>query len=546
MAGHMMNFPLNTSDILKSAALRYPNQKVVSALANNNVHRYRYIDAYKRAAKVANLLKRWNLGQGDRVATLAVNHYRHFELYYGISGLGGVVHTLNARLFSEQLEYIINHAEDRWLFVDLEFLPQIEAVKDKIPSVEKIVVLCDPADMPQTSVLELECYESLINGEPDVYQWPRLESTAPCGLCYTSGTTGNPKGVMYEQGSTVLHALMSGGSQYLDFDEWSVVLPIVPMYHVAAWGIPFSAPMYGAKLVLPGCALNGANIHRLIESEQVTQAYAVPTIWLTLHNYLQATNKSIESLSVVGVGGAASPKALVKTYAEEYDVYWMGIWGMTETSPLMTAANLTPDMNDLSDDDCYELQSSSGRPMLGAEIEIFDENGGVLPHDGETRGDLKVRGPWVLSSYFKGEGSDKFVDGWFDTGDVAVINPEGYLRVVDRRKDVIKSGGEWISSVELENAALHSSFVNEACVIGARHEEWDERPIMLITLRAGEKYNEAELRSVLKTKVAKWWLPDAIIVVDELPHTGTGKLRKIDVRDKYRNYLLEVSSSPNA
>ncbi|WP_040556696.1 long-chain fatty acid--CoA ligase [Reinekea blandensis] len=540
MPHHMMPFPLNTSDILKNAALRYPEVEVVSALPDGSRHRYTYLDAYRRSAKVANALTRQGVQPGERIATLAVNHYRHFELYYGISGMGAVVHTLNARLFAEQLQYIINHAEDTLIFVDPELLPLLEAIAGQMPTVRQIVVLCDAQELPDSDVFELTDYESLIDQEPADFEWPRLESSAPCGLCYTSGTTGNPKGVMYEQGSTVLHAMMSGGSQYLGFDEWSVAMPIVPMYHVVAWGVPFSAPLFGAKLVLPGCALTGENIQSLIEDEKVTQAFAVPTIWLTLHNYLQSSQKQIPSLKMVGVGGAASPKALVKTYAEHYGVYWMGIWGMTETSPLATAAIQTPQMETMAPEDRYELQASAGRPMFGVEIEIFDGKDRPLPHDGVTRGNLRVRGPWILASYFKGEGADKFVDGWFETGDVAVINPQGYLRVVDRSKDVIKSGGEWISSVELENAALHYEAVNEACVIGAAHEKWDERPIMLITLREGADYDENQLREVLLSKVAKWWLPDAVIVVDELPHTGTGKLRKVDVRDQYRNYLIEA------
>lgn len=538
MTAAMMTFPLNTSDILRSAALRYPKQSIVSALPGGQRHQYGYLDLLHRTSQLANRLSAEGVEQGARLATLAVNHYRHLELYYGISGMGAVVHTLNARLFSEQLSYIINHAEDTWVFVDPEFLPMLEAVADEIPSVQRFILLCDEAEMPASSSLKLECYETLLAGQPTEFSWPRLSSDTPCGLCYTSGTTGNPKGVLYEQGSTVLHAMMSGSSQYLDFNEWSVAMPVVPMYHVCAWGVPFSAPMYGAKLVLPGAGLDGESLQQLIEDEQVNQAFAVPTIWLNLHNYLQSSGKGIDSLKMVGVGGAASPRALAQTYDELYQVYWMGIWGMTETSPLATAAVKTPEMANMTPEQRYELQSSAGRPMFGVEIEIFDEAGRPLPHDGVTRGNLRCRGPWILAQYYRGEGADKFVDGWFETGDVAVINAEGYLRVVDRSKDVIKSGGEWISSVELENAALHDEAVNEACVIGATHPKWDERPIMLVTVKPGKLLDEARLRDTLQQKVAKWWLPDAIIQVEDLPHTGTGKLRKVELRQSYKDYLL--------
>ncbi|RRJ83240.1 long-chain fatty acid--CoA ligase [Aestuariirhabdus litorea] len=538
MKGRMMQVPLLTSDILKNAMQRYPDQQVVSRTNEGSIHRYTYADAYRRSCQLANALARLGVERGERVATLAWNNFRHLELYYGISGYGAVVHTLNARLFAEQLQYIINHAEDRLIFVDAPFLPMLEEVREQIPGVRGFIVNCDPEQMPETTLAPLYCYETLLAAESVVFDWPRLQATDASGLCYTSGTTGNPKGVLYDHHSSVLHAMMSGSSQYLDFSERSSVMPVVPMYHVCAWGVPFSAPLYGAKLVLPGPSMDGVSLQALIEQEAVDKAYAVPTVWLGLHNYLEASGKRIDSLKLVGVGGAASPRALVKLYAERYNVYWMGIWGMTETSPLATAAIPTPALEAMEAEARYDLQATAGRAMFGVEIEIFDANGEPAPHDGESRGNLRVRGPWVLASYFKGEGSGSFVDGWFDTGDVAVINPDGYLKIVDRSKDVIKSGGEWISSVDLENAALNYDAVNEACVIGARHEKWDERPIMLVTLKPGKHYDEAGLRAELEQRVAKWWMPDAIIVVDELPHTGTGKLRKVELRQDYAGFLI--------
>ena len=539
MTSGMMQFPLSTSDIIRSAALRYPDQEIVSRMESGAIHRYTYGESYRRVQKVANALQKLDLKTGDRVATLAWNNYRHFELYYGISGIGCTVHTLNARLFSEQLEYIINHAEDQYIFVDLSFVGLLEEIHDRMPTVKGFIFNCDAADMPDTRLSPAYCYETLIADEPETFDWPRLSGDTPSGLCYTSGTTGNPKGVQYDQHSTILHAMMSGSSQFLDFNEWTVAMPLVPMYHVVAWGVPFSAPMFGAKLVLPGPKLDGESLHELIETEKVTKSFGVPTIWLGLHNYLEASGKSIDSLEMVAVGGAASPRALVKTYAERYGVYWMGIWGMTETSPLATAAIHTPAMDAMDPEERYDLQATAGKPMFGVEIEIFSDSGESLPHDGKTRGNLKVRGLWILASYFKGEGGDKFENGWFDTGDVATISEQGYLRIVDRSKDVIKSGGEWISSVDLENAAMAYEPVNEACVIGVRHIKWDERPIMLVTLKDGKNFDEGELKEELVKHVAKWWLPDAVIPVESLPHTGTGKLKKVDLREEYQDYLVD-------
>ncbi len=539
MKGRMMQVPLLTSDILKSALSRYPRQEIVSRTNEGNIHRYQYADMYRRSCQLANVLERLGVQSGERVATLAWNNYRHLELYYAISGFGAVVHTLNARLFAEQLQYIINHAEDAYIFVDAPFVPLLEEVREQIPSVKGFIINCDQHNMPSTSLSPCYCYETLLAQETDEFAWPALEASTASGLCYTSGTTGNPKGVIYDHHSSVLHAMMSGSSQYLDFNEWSVVMPVVPMYHVCAWGVPFSAPLYGAKLVLPGPQMDGQSLQELIEQESVDKAYGVPTVWLGLHNYLEQSGKRIDSLKLVGVGGAASPRTLVKLYAELYDVYWMGIWGMTETSPLATAAIPSPQLERLDAEQRYDLQATAGRAMFGVEIEIFDADDKPVIHDGTSRGNLRVKGPWVLSSYFKGEGDDSFSDGWFDTGDVAVINAQGYLKIVDRSKDVIKSGGEWISSVDLENAALNYAPVNEACVIGVRHLKWDERPIMLVTLKPGKSYVEGELREVLADRVAKWWMPDAVIVVDDLPHTGTGKLRKVELRQDYADHLIE-------
>lgn len=542
----MMSIPLLTSDIIESAVLRYPEQTIVSVMPDGSNHEYTYIEAYQRIKKLAKALTQLSFNLGDRIATLANNHYRHFELYYAIGGTGAVIHTLNPRLFEEQLEYIINHAEDEYIFVDPCFVPLLENIQSRIPGVKAFIINCSEQDMPSTQLEPVLCYESLVNDQDDEFQWPRLEATNNCGLCYTSGTTGNPKGVIYDHQSTVLHAMMSGSSQFLNFNEWDVIMPVVPMYHVVAWGIPYSAPLFGSKLVFCGDKLDGGSLHKLIQSEQVNKGFGVPTIWLGLHNYLTTAlsdNNPLPSLKLIGVGGAASPKNLVKAYSKQYDVYWMGLWGMTETSPLISAAINSPRLQKLDTESRYELQSSAGKAIFGTQIEIFDEAGQTVSHDGLQQGHLKVRGPWVLKHYFKGEGKENFHDGWFDTGDIAVINQEGYLRIVDRAKDVIKSGGEWISSVQLEDAALDYASINEACVIGVAHQKWDERPILLVTLKAGKTFQHDTLIEILKNKVAKWWLPDAILVVDTLPHTGTGKLKKIDLRIEYKNYLIEQGLS---
>ena len=537
----MMPTPLLTSDLIKSAALRYPKQTIVSVMPTGEKHQYSYHDAYQRIQKLANALTRLGFDKGDRIATLANNHYRHFELYYAIGGSGAVIHTLNPRLFEEQLEYIIEHAQDKYIFVDPCFIPLLEKCQARLSSVRAFIINCEKDEMPETKLSPVLCYETLLENEISEFHWPKLEGTDNCGLCYTSGTTGNPKGVIYDHQSSVLHAMMSGSSQFLNFNEWDILMPVVPMYHVVAWGIPYSAPLFGSKLIFCGDKLDGESLFQLIESEQVNKGFGVPTIWLGLHNFLDTHQHTspLSSLELVGVGGAASPKNLVKIFAKQYDVYWMGLWGMTETSPLISAAINSPNLQKLDPEARFEIQSSAGKPIFGTEIEIFDHLNQPVPHDGVQQGLLKVKGPWVLKQYFKGEGKENFQDDWFDTGDIAVINQEGYLRIVDRAKDVIKSGGEWISSVQLEDAALDYSCINEACVIGVKHPKWDERPILLITLKEGKSFQQQQLFEILKQKVARWWLPDAVIILDVLPHTGTGKLKKIDLRKEYENYLID-------
>ena len=543
----MMPTPLLTSDIIENAILRYPEQRIVSLMPDGHKHEYSYIEAHTRIKKLANALSKLGFNKGDRIGTLANNHYRHFELYYAIGGSGAVIHTLNPRLFEEQLEYIIKHAEDEYIFVDPCFIPLLENIQSRIPKVKAFIINCFESEMQSTQLAPVYCYETLLDKETSDFDWPKLKGTDNCGLCYTSGTTGNPKGVIYDHQSSILHAMMSGSSQFLSFNEWDIIMPAVPMYHVVAWGIPYSAPLFGSKLVFCGDKLDGESLYHLIDSEQVNKGFGVPTIWLGLHNYLdilkQATDlepiSPIPSLKMVGVGGAASPTNLVKAYSEKYDVYWMGLWGMTETSPLMSASVNSPSIQKLDPESRYHLQSSAGKAMFGTQIEIFDQDNQTLAHDGIQQGILKVKGPWVLKEYFKGEGQENFEDGWFNTGDIAVINPEGYLRIVDRAKDVIKSGGEWISSVQLEDAALEYASINEACVIGVTHPKWDERPILLVTIKPGKVFEQEALITILKQKVAKWWLPDAILQLESLPHTGTGKLKKIDLRNEYKDYLID-------
>lgn len=542
LLGAMMDSPLLISSLLTHAQAVHGQSEIVSRRCEGDIHRYRMQDAAQRARQVANLLQRLGIQQGDRVATLAWNGYRHFELYFGISGFGAVLHTINPRLFPEQLVYIINHAEDRWIFVDLTFVPLLEKIQAQIPQVEGFIILCDENKMPVTSLKNAQCYETLLANETADFTWPEFDERTAASMCYTSGTTGNPKGVLYSHRSTVLHALASISKDTLGLSSTSCFLPVVPMFHVNAWGTPYAAAITGAKQVFPGPGMDGASLWELIEAEQVDLLLGVPTVWLMLLNHMDSIGKTLSCVKNVVIGGAAAPISMIKRFQEVHDAFVIHAWGMSETSPIGTVNARNEYMDSLPLAERYQLQTKQGRAVYGVQLKIVDDEGKTLANDGKTFGRLLIKGPWIASNYYRHEGSTCLVDGWFDTGDVATLDPQGYMQIVDRAKDVIKSGGEWISSIDLENIAVGHPELAECCVIGAKHEKWDERPLLLAIKKPNSQVNEAQVLEFLGDKVAKWWLPDAVIFVDSLPHTATGKLLKIELRQRYENYLLEKSS----
>lgn len=539
MLGNMMNSQLLITDLLRYANSAHPDQQIVSRTIEGEIHRTTYGQCWQRSCQLAHALQSLGVKQNDCVASMAWNTHRHMELYYAVSGLGAILHTVNPRLFSDQVQYIIEHAEDKYVFVDLDFVEQLEAIQDKLPEIKGYIVLTDREHMPETSLGNALCYEELISGLPEVFDWPRFDENQAAMLCYTSGTTGNPKGVLYSHRSVVLHAQATASTQLLDLRPETVLMPMVAMYHVGAWGAPYAAPLAGCKLVLPGNGMDGQSMWELIDSEQVTVGLGVPTIWLTLHNHLREKNIDQVPLERVCVGGAASPMGLVRTYKQQYDVYWQPIWGMTETGPLVTSLPPTSELLALPDEERFALQTTAGKAAFGVEIEIFDADDKPVAHDGESTGELRARGPWICNSYFKNKDRNSFPDGWLATGDIAVIDPQGHMKVVDRKKDVIKSGGEWISSLEIENLVSQHPAVNECCVIGVKHEKWDERPLLLVVPNPGEQPSDKDMVAHLTGKIAKWWMPDAMITVDALPKTGTGKVKKNELRDQYNDFLLK-------
>ncbi len=541
MHGLMMDTPLLISSIAEHAANFHGDREIVSVTMDNPRHRYTVGDAVPRARQLAGALDKLGLERGDRVATIAWNDYRHLEIYYGVSGAGYVCHTINPRLFPEQLVFIINHAEDRYICTDLMFVPLLEKLLPQIPNVEGFVIMTDAAHMPDTSLPNAVCYETMIAGESTDYDWPQFDERTASALCYTSGTTGDPKGVLYDHRSTVLHAYAAVAPDVMNLSSCDVVLPVVPLFHVNAWGIPYSTFMTGAKLVMPGPKMgDGEALYELIKSENVNLALGVPTVWLALLQYCEQSGQVLQSLERTVIGGAAVPRAMIEQFRKVHDVQTIQGWGMTEMSPLGTANTPKAGQESFTEDQRFDLATKAGRGIYGCELRIVDDEGQVLPWDGVAYGALQVRGPWICSDYYKLEGAagTHTEDGWFDTGDVATIDPQGYMAITDRTKDVIKSGGEWISSIELENTAMGHPAVAEAAVIGVAHPKWTERPLLVIVAAEGQDIGKQELLDFFKGKVADWWIPNDVAFVDELPHTATGKIKKIELRRQFADYAL--------
>jgi len=538
MLGLMMDMPLLISDLIRHADRHHGNTEIVSKTVEGGMHRYTYRDAHKRARQLAKALQALGAKMNDRIGTLAWNGYRHFEIYYAVAGIGSIIHTINPRLFPDQISYIANHAEDSYIFFDITFAPLVEKLAPALKSVKGFIAMTDRAHMPKEQIPNLLCYEELLAAQDDRLEWPSFDERSAACLCYTSGTTGNPKGALYSHRSTMLHAYAAALPDALNLSARDTILPVVPMFHVNAWGLPYSCALMGARLVFPGQHLDGKSLHELFESERVTMSAGVPTVWLGLLNYMKANNLKFSTMKSTVIGGSACPPAMLRTFQEEYGVQVLHAWGMTEMSPLGTVCTFKEKHLHASPEERLALQNKQGRAIFGVDLRIVDENGKELPHDGKAFGDLQVRGPWIISSYFKGEGGDPLKDGWFPTGDVVTIDPDGYIQITDRSKDVIKSGGEWISSIDLENIAVAHPAIQEAAVIGVRHPKWDERPVVIAVKKQGQEVSKEELLKFYEGKIAKWWMPDDVLFVADLPHTATGKLSKLQLRQKFSDYRL--------
>ena len=542
LMGQMMSEPLLISSIIEFAARHYGNSEIVSRRVEGDLHRYTYRECHQRSRRLANALRALGVAMGERVATLAWNGYRHLEAYYAVSGSGAVLHTINPRLFPEQIAYISNHAEDQFLLFDLTFLPLVEGIAAHCKSVKGFILMCDRERMPaQTTIPNLLCYEDLIDSHSDEYDWPLFDENSAATLCYTSGTTGNPKGALYSHRSTVLHAYGSAMPNALNVSAADAVLPVVPMFHVNAWGLPYSVPLSGAKMVFPGASLDGKSLYELFESEKVTFSAGVPTVWLGLINYALQNNLKFSTFRRTVIGGSACPPAMMNTLIDEFDVQVIHGWGMTEMSPLGTTGGLQGKHLLLPKDEQRKILQKQGHAIYGVDMKIVDDDGKQLPWDGVSYGHLLVKGPWIISSYFKDEGGDVLQDGWFPTGDVATIDADGYMQITDRSKDVIKSGGEWIGTIDLENLAMAHPAVLQAACIGIAHPKWDERPLLLVVKRPGQEVTCAELLQFYEGKIAKWWIPDDVQFIAALPTGATGKIQKNKLREQFKDYCLPTA-----
>ena len=548
MQGLMQQQPLLISSLIEHAAAFHGDTEIVSVLPEGGQHRTTWKEVGIRARRLANALAALGVRGADRVATLAWNTHRHLELYFGVSGSGAVLHTVNPRLFKEQIEYILHHAEDQYVFFDISFSGLIEKLAPACPTVRGFVAMTDRDHMPDIGIDNLLCYEELIATASPSYVWPALSEETASSLCYTSGTTGNPKGVLYSHRSTVLHSFAACSTDGLALSARDSVLLIVPLFHVNAWGVPYAAAMCGAKLVLPGPMLDGASIYRLLVDEACNFSLGVPTVWLGFFDHVERHRDEVDlsriKLQRVVVGGSAAPRAMIEKFDVMFGAFLIHAWGMTEISPLGTVGMPLPKNAGLPASARYDLQAKQGRAIFGVGIKIVNEQGQSLPHDGKAVGDLKVRGPWIVENYYRAaEATQLDSDGWFATGDIATIDANGYLQLTDRSKDIIKSGGEWISSIDLENAALGHPAVQEAAVIGVAHSRWQERPLMLVIRKPGHPLEQTELLEFLTQKVAKWWLPDEVLFVEALPHTATGKLQKMALRREYQGHRLATDTA---
>ena len=538
LRGQMMDMPLLISSFMQHAARHFPTTEIVSRRLEGDIHRYTYRDAEARMRQLASALEARGIAMGERVGTLAWNGYRHMEVYYAVGGKGSVVHTINPRLHPEQIAWIVNHAEDKMLCFDLSFLPIIEAIAPHCPTVKTWVAMCDANRMPQSKVVSLVCYEQLLAEGRKDWQWPEFDERSAVGLCYTSGTTGNPKGALYAHRSTVLHAYAASLPDAMRLSAKDVVLPVVPMFHVNAWGLPYAAPLVGAKLVFPGAQLDGKSLYELFESEGVTFSAGVPTVWQGLLAYVKDHLCKFSTFRRTVIGGSACPPAMIDAFRDDYGVDVLHAWGMTEMSPLGTLCTLKNKHLSLSPEAQMKLRLKQGRSIFGVDMKIVNDAGEALPHDGKTYGDLLVKGPWIIREYFKQEGPSPLVNGWFPTGDVATIDEDGFMQITDRSKDVIKSGGEWISSIDIENIAMAHPDVAMAACIGMPHPKWDERPVVCVVKKPGSNLTAADLLKFYEGKTAKWQIPDDAIFVDAIPLGATGKMLKTKLREQLSGYKL--------